>query len=250
MVDFFACAKRTSGEGKRMNIFITGGTSGIGRCAVETLTTQGHNVTFVGRNSERGAEVSSTTGATFVQADLTQSSECERVTEEYFSRVSHCDALVNNAGLWTQGNLIDADVSEIHDVFAINTLSPVILTRYFLTHLSSDVKSGKQTGARIVFVNSMAGLSTKAERSVYFATKWAITGFARSLALELAPENIAVTNLCPGYINTELFDHGGYPRDASEALDPVHVAEAISHVISLPDGVHISEMTIKPTQYI
>lgn len=233
-----------------MNILVTGGTSGIGRCLVKRLTKDGHSVVFVGRNKERGQEVSQITGAPFIEADITVAAECERVTNEYYELFSTCDVLINNAGLWTEGPLTSAPVKEIEDVFAINSISPILLTQQFVRRIEKALDAGQQKGARILFINSLAGLNAKADRSVYFATKWAITGFARSLALELAPKNIGVTNVCPGYINTELFDHGGYPRDASDALDPQAVADAIAYVVDLPDGVHISEFTIKPTTYI
>ncbi|HMS24339.1 MAG TPA: SDR family oxidoreductase [Acidimicrobiia bacterium] len=232
-----------------MNILITGGTSGVGRCVVECLTKEGHAVAFVGRNEDRGREVAQSTGATFIAADITSATECERVTEVFFAHFDQCDVLINNAGLWTQGNLIDAPVKEIEDVLAINTLSPIILTKYFLEHIEKAVDSKAQGSARIIFVNSLAGLNAKAQRSVYFASKWAITGFARSLSIELGPKNIAVTNVCPGYINTELFEHGGYPRDASDAMDPHAVADAIAYILSLPSEVQIGEITIKPTKY-
>lgn len=233
-----------------MNVFVTGGTSGIGRCLVERLAKDGHAVVFVGRNQQRGQEVAQSAGATFIAADITVASECERVTKEYYELFSTCDVLINNAGLWTEGPLTSAPVKEIEDVFSINSVSPILLTQQFVRRMEKSIDGGHQTGARILFINSMAGLNAKADRSVYFATKWAITGFARSLALELSPKNIGVTNVCPGYINTELFDHAGYPRDASDALDPNWVADAISYVIALPEGVHISEFTIKPTTYI
>lgn len=247
MVALFSHSKRKEWF---MNILVTGGTSGIGRCVVERLTKDGHNVAFVGRNTQRGKEVVDATGATFFAADLSDVSDCERIAREYFSEYGFCDVLINNAGLWTQGPLTSTPVKEIQDVFAINSVSPIVLTHQFLQYMEKAIDAGEQKGARILFVNSLAGLNAKADRSVYFATKWAITGFARSLALEVAPKNIAVTNVCPGYINTELFDHGGYPRDASDALDPQAVADAISYVIELPDGVHVTEFTIKPTLYI
>ena len=233
-----------------MNVLITGGTSGIGKCLVERFTREEFNVTFVGRNKERGSEVAKNTGATFIEADISNVEGCQIVFDEFYKDYKNCDVLINNAGLWTQGPLVQAHLAEIQDVLAINTLAPIILTRLFLERIESEVDKKNQNSARIFFVNSMAGLNAKADRSVYFASKWAITGFARSLSMELSPKNIAVTNVCPGYINTELFDNGGYPRDSSDALDPNAVADSIFYAATLPDGVQVGEITIKPTKYI
>lgn len=232
-----------------MNILVTGGTSGIGKSTVELLSLSGHNVVFVGRNQERGAEVEQISGATFIAADISKPQECERVTNEYFSIFDTCDVLINNAGLWTEGKLETIDVEEIEKVLIINTLSPIVLTRYMLPKMKKAIEDKQQTSARIIFINSQAGLIAKAQRATYNASKWAITGFARSLALEVAQDNIGITNFCPGYIATELFDHAGYPRDTTGAIEPTDIAETIKYILDMPQNISINEIGIKPTTY-
>ncbi len=233
-----------------MNIFITGGTSGIGKSIVELLSLSGHNVVFVGRDAKRGADVEQISGGTFIRADLSNMQECARAVDEYFQLYDTCDVLINNAGLWTEGKLEAADPKEIEKVIEINTLSPIIITQYMVSKIRSLQNSEKQENAKILFINSIAGLNAKAERSVYNASKWAITGFARSLNLELGKEKISVTNICPGYVQTELFDHAGYSREIHGAMEPSNVAEAVQYIINLPNDVNIGEISIKPTSYV
>jgi short-subunit dehydrogenase len=231
-----------------MNVLVTGGTSGIGKAIVELLSLSNHNVVFSGRDQQRGADVEQMSGASFVRADLSLVSDCERLVEEYFAMYDTCDVLINNAGLWSEGKLVDTSIDEIEKVFAINAVAPIVLTKLVVEKMLA-VKE-PQAARRIIFVNSIAGLNSKAEREVYSSSKWAITGFARGLTAELAPEGIGVTNLCPGAVATELFNHGGYPRDTSDMMDPDAVAQAVEYIISLPSSVVINEMLIKPTSYI
>lgn len=231
-----------------MNILVTGGTSGIGKAIVELLTINNHAVVFTGRNEQRGSDIALATGAHFIQADLLHLQECSRIVEEFYSLHDTCDVLINNAGVWSEGKLVDTPVEEIEKVFAINSLAPIVLTKAVVEKMLTTKELG--TTPRVIFVNSIAGLNSKAEREVYSASKWAITGFARGLTQELAPEGIGVTNLCPGAVDTELFNHGGYPRDTSDMMNPASVAQAVDYVISQPASVVVNELLIKPTTYI
>ena len=102
---------------------------------------------------------------------------------------------------------------------------------------------------RIINVISQAGLNAKAERSVYNASKWAITGFTKSMQQELKPAHIAVTGFYPGALNTGLFDKSGNSRDMSRALDPKQAAEMLAFLCNLPENVDVPEIGIQNLEY-
>lgn len=232
-----------------MKIFITGGTSGIGKQTVELLVSSSHEVIFSGRDADRGNKIAIATGAKFIQGDLFTIDGCKKLADQYFQAQDYCDVLINNAGIWTEGTLEDTSDEEITNVFSVNSIAPIVLSKYFSSKMKVSIKAGNQDYARLVFVNSIAGLTSKAEREVYCATKWAITGFARGLSQELSPHKISVTNLCPGSIDTELFNHGGYPRDTSGMMDAAIVANSIKYIVDQPGNVQISELALHPTSY-
>ena len=231
-----------------MKILITGGTSGIGKAIVKDLAND-HDVAFIGRNEDRGTALAEETGAHFLKADLTDAQECAFVVDKFYGLYGQCDVAILNAGLWTEGAIEEADADEINKVFEINTISPVVFTSEIVKRMKKSIESGEQKSARILFTNSQAGLAPKALRSVYNASKWAITGFARSLSLELSPDNIGVTNLCPGYVGTELFENAGYPRDTDGSMAPDNIASAVRFIVELPAEVTVNEFGIKPTLY-
>jgi len=80
---------------------------------------------------------------------------------------------------------------------------------------------------------------------VYHASKWAITGFTKCLQEDFDTENIKVTGIYPGMINTKLFEKGGIDKDLTNSLDPEKIADVVSYVINLDSGVHIPEIGIK-----
>lgn len=107
----------------------------------------------------------------------------------------------------------------------------------------------KQHGGRIINVVSQAGLMAKAERAPYNASKWAITGFTKSMQQELKPTKIAVTGFYPGAMNTRIFEKSGDSRDMSQALDPAVAADALACVCKLPANIDVPELGIQSLDY-
>ncbi len=233
-----------------MKVLITGGTSGIGKKTVELLSSNGHEVIFSGRDEKRAKHLEQATGAQFILCDISTVEGCAHLTQQYFDLHESCDVLINNAGLWSEGTIDNTSVREIEKVFAINTIAPIILSKYFIAKMKDSIDSGIQDHSKLIFVNSIAGLTSKAQREVYSSSKWAITGFTRGLSDELSEHKISVTNLCPGAVDTELFEHGGYPRDTSSMMDPIAVANAIKYIVDQPRDVKIKELAIQPSNYI
>jgi short-subunit dehydrogenase len=104
----------------------------------------------------------------------------------------------------------------------------------------------KQVGSGlIVNVISQGGLYAKAERAVYTASKWAITGFTKSIQPELAPHGIAVTGLYPGMMKTQMFAKLDIQKDMSKGLDTEEVAKTIEFLLSFDSTTNFPEIGIK-----
>lgn len=89
----------------------------------------------------------------------------------------------------------------------------------------------------IINIVSQAGLQPKAERSVYNASKYAMTGFTRSMELELKESGIRVVGIYPGKVNTRLFSKTGIEKNMSDAIQPENIASLVSFVLSQPKDV-------------
>ena len=149
------------------------------------------------------------------------------------------DVLINNAGLWIQDELDDNDPEYIKKVVKVNGLGPVYLSKVTIPVMK------KQKSGTIVNINSQGGFYAKGERSVYSLTKWGLTGFSKSLQLELAKYSIRVTDVHPGKMKTRMFEKMGIEKDMSDGLDPKYVAEIIEVILRLPAEVVVPELGIK-----
>jgi short-subunit dehydrogenase len=107
----------------------------------------------------------------------------------------------------------------------------------------------KKKKGEIINIVSLAGLNPKALRTVYNASKWAMTGFTKSLALELEPEGIKVTGIYPGFMDTDLFKEYPNARDPDKGLELDEVAETVEFVLSRKPKTHILSVELKNIDY-
>lgn len=219
-------------------VLITGGSDGLGRAIAQALKTAGHSVTILGRDEAKTKQVAAELGCDYVVADLRDVAALNTAV----AAAGEIDVLVNNAGTWIQDALETNEDARIEEVMEVNALGTIYATKAVVPQMK------QRGGGRILNVISQAGLSAKAERAVYNASKWAVTGFTKSMQLELKPHKIAVTGLYPGALDTSMFHKTGYqPRQ--NALDVKLVAESIVYICSLPDFVDVPELGMQSLNY-
>src|SRR5436305_10895081 len=104
----------------------------------------------------------------------------------------------------------------------------------------------RQGGGHIVNISSLAGKNALPNGAAYAASKWALNGLSYSVAEELRSQNIRVSVICPGSVNTELSPHPG--KDHSKMLQPEDVAHAIAGIVTQAPQSFMSEVLLRPTQ--
>lgn len=223
-----------------MNIVVMGGSRGIGKAIIQRLY-KTHTCIAVARASKELEEMKSEFGCSIYTCDVSKAKEVTHTIEEILKSQGSIDVLINSAGIWIEGALETNDLSTIQATVEINVLGTIYATHAVLPCMKK-VGSGL-----IVNVGSQSGLRAKAERSVYTATKWAITGFSRALNEELGPKNIRVTALYPGTTDTSLFSRAGSTKELSKAMTADQVAETVEWLLTLPPSVTISDLGIKAT---
>jgi 3-oxoacyl-[acyl-carrier protein] reductase len=184
------------------NVLISGGTRGVGLAIGKKLVADGYRVFALGRKESpdlSAAIAASPAGAmNFVPFDLANIDVIPDLVREM--KVAHGPlyGLVNNAALGTDGLLSNMHNSDIKKLVKLNTVSPIVLTKYAVRAMMTA-----GTG-RIVNISSIIGFTGYSGLSVYGATKASMLGFTRSLAREVGRLGVTVNAVAPGFMDTEL----------------------------------------------
>lgn len=202
---------------KKYKALVTGGSRGIGKVIVEQLTEQGYEVYAPNRDElELGSAESI---RAFVNAHA----------EDGY------DIIINNAGINDIHNIDEITDDEIERTMNINLIAPMKLLRAFVPTMKN-----KNYG-KIVNVGSIWGVVSKGGRVMYSASKHGIHGITKTLAVELAPYNILVNTVCPGFTLTELTYKNNTPEqiaDISQDIpmgrmaQPEEIANVICYLVS------------------
>lgn len=219
-------------------ILISGGSDGLGLAAAKVLNKM-NTVIILAPEKSKCEEIKKYFDIDFVIADVTKENEVEKAIKNVIKKYGRIDTLINNAGIWIEGQLEDNKYERIKKVFEVNVLGAMNLTQKVLPYMKK-VKRG-----RIVNVVSQAGLYPKAERSVYHASKYALRGFTDSLAIELAPHSIAVSGFYPDKISTHFFAKAGDSKNMTNYIKVEEAARAIEFIVESGEKLNITELGIK-----
>jgi short-subunit dehydrogenase len=219
-------------------ILISGGSDGIGKAIATTLSS--NNTVIILANDEDSLKQTSTElNCEYEVADVSDYSQCENAVKNILQKHVKIDCLVNCAGIWIEGELETNDPTRIKKVIEVNTIGTINLTRCVIP----SMKASK--GGTIINIISQGGIVAKEERTVYYASKWAITGFTKSLEHELSKYGIRVTGVYPGKVITKMYQKVGIDKDFSNSIEAKDVAKAIEFVVNLDDTVVVPELGIK-----
>jgi len=182
--------------GKR--ILFIGGVAHIGGEAVKLLVAEGARVVVADIDEARGRDSIAPYGeaAHFVRVDVASEDSVASLVEQAVAWLGGLDGLCQNAGYLCAGPVEDFPVSDWDRVYAINVRAQFLAVKYSVPHLKAAGKGS------IVNMSSLAGKHGGPGRAAYSSAKAAVIGMGNSLAAELAPFNIRVNTLCPGWIDT------------------------------------------------
>jgi NAD(P)-dependent dehydrogenase (short-subunit alcohol dehydrogenase family) len=216
---------------------VTGATSGIGRKVAEDLAAEGHEVLAVARRA--GADsFAAASRIHAVAGDVTSAEDVERIMALASTRCGLIDGLVNAAGIILTARLAEQDLDAFDTVMRVNVMGTVRVTRQALPYL-------RRPGAIVNITSTLLGRPVPGV-SAYAASKGAVLGFTRAMAIELAAEKIRCNSVSPGLVRSDIWLSAGMDaaqyesylekRSATYPLgrvgSPVDVSAAIRFLLS------------------
>lgn len=223
-------------------ILVTGGSRGLGLAVAERLAAARFDVIAVARRESEALQAAIDTARAaergaihFRAADLSDIDGLSGLVRDLRRAHGPLYGLVNNAGLGTEGLLATMQNPHIEALIRLNTLSPIMLTKFVVRGMMADGRGG-----RIVNLASIIASTGYSGLSVYGATKASLVGFTKSLAREVGHLGITVNAVAPGFIETEMTKGmGAEDRDRirrRSALRRMPLAEDVAAAIDFLMG--------------
>jgi short-subunit dehydrogenase len=221
-------------------VVVTGGSDGLGKTLAETLSTN-YKVVILARSKQTLKEIANKIECDWFACDVKNPEQVTEVISAIVAKYGKIDVLINNAGVIINGELVDTSYEDIENVITTNTLGSIYVAKAVLEHMKPQ-KSGL-----IVNIISQSGLNARANRSIYNASKFALTGFTKALQQETAQYGVRVTGFYPGTVKTDLFAKAGLEMKGP-AMSTDDAVKVIQFVLSLKDDVVIPELGIKHSE--
>jgi NAD(P)-dependent dehydrogenase (short-subunit alcohol dehydrogenase family) len=205
-------------------VLVTGGTSGIGKATALAFANAGAKVVVTGRREKEGnevvAEIKKHGGtASFFKADFAENSDVRAAVDFVLATYDRLDIAFNNAGVEAGAPLDQVTEEQYRKVFDINVWGVLNSMKH---EVAAMLKTG---GGAIVNTSSALGHVGMAQASVYVASKHAVEGLTKAVALELAKDNIRVNTVAPAGVATDMTDRTfgkeSAGRDGFTASHPV-----------------------------
>jgi NADP-dependent 3-hydroxy acid dehydrogenase YdfG len=242
---------------------VTGASSGIGKATVERLLNDGHLVIVNSRRRDPLIKLEKK----YNKQHKTIFTVCGDISEEdTIKEILYVSDTISDippsifvlcAGHGIPGTVISSDYSSWEKLFKVNCLAALQQLRYIANKMKSHAFENNSTFVNdIVVIGSTIGRTVSSYNPVYGATKFALHSLVESLRQEVCNQNIRVTLIEPGFVQTEFQEAAGYDmqwfnetvNNIGPILQPEDIANAICFVINQPKHVHIDDIRIRPTR--
>jgi len=234
---------------------ITGASSGIREATAEALAAEGASVVVAARREEQLSDlverINGNGGkALSIECDVTDEEQAHELIQKAKDELGQVDILVNNAGVMQLSKIEKGLSDEWRTMFEVNVLGLLYVT-------DATVQVMKEQGSgHLINISSVAGRNSGPFRGAYSGTKFAVNAISEALRVELLEDNIRVTMVEPGAVETELAGHitdeeareGMQSVLSGDILQPEDIAGAIAYCAVQPERVSVNEILIRPTE--
>jgi 3-oxoacyl-[acyl-carrier protein] reductase len=222
------------------NVIVTGGTRGLGLGIARRLAKSGFRTIAIARTPGDHPELANPKtqeagqGALqFVPFDLAEIDHIPDLVKKLRQDFGPIYGLVNNAGISSEGVLALTPTHQIERVVRLNTISPMVLTKYVVRAMMAD------GGGRIVNISSITAFTGYSGLSVYAATKASLVGFTRSLAREVGRMGVTVNAVAPGFVDTDMTS-----GITSEQRQQIERRSALKRLVDIDDVANAVEFLL------
>ncbi len=200
---------------------VTGAGSGIGASIAEVFAGAGASVIVADRDRRAGEAVAKKVGGRFIELDVSNEATCAEIAKS----VGRLDILVNNAGIGHVGTILQTTAADLDRLHNVNVKGVFNLSKAFLPGMLE-----RKAGC-IVNMASIGGIVGIRDRLAYCATKFAVVGITKSMALDHASEGVRVNCICPGRVETPFVTARlkEYP-DPKKAYDEMSATQALGRM--------------------
>jgi NADP-dependent 3-hydroxy acid dehydrogenase YdfG len=222
-------------------IIVSGCTKGIGRAICEYFAAQGFNVGGYARTQKDIEEMQHLFSETFPQqsfffasANASNKSDIQNFSEKVKSHFSSVEVLVNNAGVFLPGSIIEEKDGTLEQLIETNLYSAYYLIRFLHPIIKRNIFN----------ICSIASIQAYDAGASYTISKFAMLGFSKQLRKELQPSGIKVTAVMPGAVLTQAW--GGVDLPESRFIKEQDIAQLIWSAYNLSDSADLEELIIRP----
>lgn len=229
-----------------MNAIITGATRGIGKAIALKLAEHGFNLAICSRKNQElenfAKELKSTGVRIFTfKADCSVKEEVYAFCNAVQEQMGTVDVLVNNAGAYLPGSLLDEADDKLEKQLNLNLNAAYYLSKYF-----GKMMRGQQSG-HIFNICSIAAKTVVENGGSYSVTKSALLSLNHVLREELSKYNVKVTAILPGSTLTSSWEGTEIPPE--RFVQPEDIADTLYTILNLSKGVNVDEVVLKPLQF-
>ncbi|MCI8670508.1 MAG: SDR family NAD(P)-dependent oxidoreductase [Bacilli bacterium] len=229
------------------NVIITGAANGVGKAIAETLKDE--NLILVDNDMESLIKIANELNKEYFVCDLSNDEEIERVINQINDK--RVDCLINCAGMWISGDMSKLEEPVFNQMNQLNRVKKVIDTNVFGT--IAMIKSifpimKKQGYGQIININSQSGVTCEPPFPIYNATKQSTNAFRKAIQEDLARNNIKITDVCPGLIQTDFYVRANneLPKEVmNTGLTSEDVAKTVKYVFDLPHEITIPSIEVR-----
>lgn len=231
------------------NVIITGAANGVGRDIAQLLKNE--NLILLDIDEKNLKELSLNTRSKYYLCDVSDDEQIINVINDISQNYETIDCLINCAGMWISGDISKTEEPIYNEMNNLSRIKKVIDTNVF--GVIGMVKSifpimKKQGYGQIININSQSGVMCEPPFPIYNATKQSTNAFRKAIQNDLAQNNIKITDICPGLIQTDFYKRANneLPSNVMDTgLTPEDVANTVKFVFDLPHEITIPSIEVR-----
>ena len=231
------------------NVIITGAANGVGKAIAQLLKNE--NLILLDIDESNLKEITVNTNSKYYICDVSDEAQILNVINDISQNYETIDCLINCAGMWISGDMSKTEEPIYREMNDLNRIKKVIDTNVFGT--IAMIKSifpimKKQGYGQVININSQSGVMCEPPFPIYNASKTGTNAFRKAIQNDLAQNNIKITDVCPGLIQTDFYKRANneLPENVMKTgLTPEDVANTVKFVFDLPHEITVPSIEVK-----